>query len=179
MFSVCNCHTLNEFEAQPVPFSGGYMQVKIADAMIGEVTTMTSPEFSRDGQYCLSFDYEVTASSDSPALEVHTRMTDYKLSGDMIWSSQWDTSKLNRTSITIQASENVQHMPQVLDFVGVLGEPKSTVIRLANIEFSNGQCDNGTGLCFIDDETWMVGITTTLNSYRLFILSLHICAIKI
>ena len=117
------------------------MEIQMSfDALPGMVIVMTSPDFPRGDHHCLNFEYEVRARLGMPLLEIHARITDYMLSGDIIWSSNQQISHRSSANVTVQAVEISQDMPYVLDFVGTLSEPSTTTIRLANIGFYSGQC---------------------------------------
>ena len=119
------------------------MQVKIhGDAMAGMVVSMTTPEFSITSPHCLTFDYEVKASGDRPTLEIHMRVTDHILSGNIIWTSQDYISQKGKASITLVASNVSGDLLRVLDFVGIVAEPTSTLIRIANVQFVGGNCED-------------------------------------
>ena len=122
------------------------MQVQSVDALAGMVISMTSPEFYRMEHHCLTFEYEVNVPQGTPGLEIHVRMTDYMLSGDKLWSSKNYPSQRDYANITIPAVERPKDASYVLDFVGILADPRTTLIRIANIEYSSGQCDNETDL---------------------------------
>ena len=116
------------------------MQIQNFDALSGMLISMTSPAFTRTEHHCLSFEYDVRAQKGIPGLEVHVRRTDYMLSGEQIWSSEYQASQHNHANITIWATELAKDFPYVLDFVGILAEPRMTSIRVDNIVFSSGQC---------------------------------------
>ena len=122
------------------------MQIHSFDAWYGMVIPMTSPDFKRMDHHCLTFEYETKARLDEPVLEVYARLTDYMLSGDKIWSSEDYISQRNHANVTVQAVEGFRESTSVLDFVGVLAHPKKSSIRLANIGFSSGRCENATYL---------------------------------
>ena len=128
--------------------SGNYMHVKVHrfSAIAGVLVSMTTPTFFMGTAHCLTFEYEVAASPDAPVLEIHTRMTDYMLSGKKIWTSHDYNLQQNQASINLLAANDSRDVPYVFDFVGILDQPTSTVIRVANVEFYDGQCKNGQTL---------------------------------
>ena len=124
--------------------SGDYMHVKVQSfsAIAGMLVSMTTPAFIMTATHCLTFEYEVAASADTPVLEIHSRMTDYMLSGRRIWTSQEYSMQRNKASLTLLAANDSRNVSYVFDFVGILERPKSTVIRVANVEFYDGQCED-------------------------------------
>ena len=119
------------------------MQVKVQSlsAIAGMLVSMTTPMFFMMTAHCLVFDYEVTASAGTPVLEIHTRMTHDMLSGKRIWTSQDYNLQRNKANLTLMAAHNSENLSYVLDFVGVLATPNSTVIRIATVDFLDGQCE--------------------------------------
>ena len=122
------------------------MQIQGVDALAGMAISMSSPDFYRTNHHCLTFEYEVRAPQSMPGLEIHVRMTDYELSGDKIWSSEDYSYRRDYAHTTIEAVENSKDITYVLDFVGVLADPRTTLIRIANVGFSSGPCGNETDL---------------------------------
>ena len=85
---------------------GDYMEIQMSfDALPGMVIVMTSPDFPRGDHHCLNFEYEVRARLGMPLLEIHARITDYMLSGDIIWSSNQQISHRSSANVTVQAVE--------------------------------------------------------------------------
>ena len=127
-----------------VSISGDYMQVKVHSvvAIAGMVVSMTTPAFSMTTPLCLTFDYEVKAFGDTPILEIHIRMTNYMLSGDVIWTSKDYNRQRDKARITLSAARDLGNSQYMLDFVGIVAEPVSTLIRVANVGVSDGQCEN-------------------------------------
>ena len=122
------------------------MQIQSIHALSGMVISMSSPDFTRAEHHCLTFEYEVTATQGMPELEVHVRRTDYMLSGEKIWSSEYHTSQNINANVTIWAVKNSKDAPYVFDFVGILAEPGMTSIRIADIRFSSDPCTFETNL---------------------------------
>ena len=137
------------------------MQVHSADATAGMVVPMTSPEFSRSGPHCLTFEYEAKASSGTPYLEVHVRMTHYMLSGDKIYTSK---SVRRKVSLTVQGISFSEETSYMLDFIGVVGDPRSTLIRVAEVGFSDKKCEKLEELSPIVPQDLYPGMTPWLAS---------------
>ena len=131
------------------------MQVEIHSvvAMAGMLASMTTPKFSLMVPHCLTFDYEVKAPGNMPILEIHIRMTDYMLSGKRIWTSQYHNLRRSKAHITLLAVNSSGDLPYVLDFVGTVAEPTSTLIRVANVEFLNGQCEHEQTVATPDEDS--------------------------
>ena len=119
------------------------MQVKVLSvaALVGMVVSMTTPTFSMTVPHCLTFVYEVKASGDTPILEIHTRLTDYMLTGRRIWTSQDFELQENKASITLSVVNGSRDLQYILDFIGIVEEPTSTLIRIANVGFTDGECE--------------------------------------
>ena len=120
------------------------MQVVIhsVNAIAGMVVPMTTPGFFVTATHCLTFDYEVRSTGDAPILEVHIRTTDYMLTGRRIWTSQDSGLQHNRARIALSAENGPRDLKHVFDFVGIVSDPTSTLIRIANIDFLDGQCEH-------------------------------------
>ena len=134
------------------------MQVELhAVAISGMVVPMTTPGLYMTSPKCLIFDYEVEASDDTPILEVHARMTDYMLSGKRIWTSDDYDLHNSKAHVTLFPSNSSRDLSYVLDFVAIVAEPTSTIIRIANIGFSDGQCNHGRMLFSSGGSSGIVG----------------------
>ena len=140
--------------------SGDYMQVKVHSivAIAGMVVSMTSPEFVMTVSHCLTFDYEVKSSGETPILEIHTRVTDYMLSGKIIWTSQDYDSQRSQARINLLAVDSSSDLPYVLDFIGIVARPNSTLIRIANVQFSDGHCEHGQTVSHQSSESGTIRI---------------------
>ena len=139
--------------------AGHYMQVEVrsVSAIAGMVVSMTTPGFILSDPHCLTFDYKVMASSgDTPILEIHTRMTDYMLSGKRLWTSQDYNRQHSKASIALSVANGTGQIQYVLDFVGILAEPESTLIRISNVEFLVGQCKDEGIISSTDEDSGIV-----------------------
>ena len=134
------------------------VQVNSAVALSGMLVSMTTPPFLATIPHCMTFDYEMKSSDGTPMLEIHTRFTDYMLSGIRIWSSGNYSSQYNKARITVSAAGNPSNLPYVLDFVGIVADPVSTLIRIGNVNFLEGHCehdaffadDGGSGIVMLE-----------------------------
>ena len=124
------------------------VQVNSAVALSGMLVSMTTPPFLATIPHCMTFDYEMKSSDGTPILEIHTRFTDYVLSGIRIWSSGNYSSQHNKACITVSATGNASNLSYVLDFVGIVADPVSTLIRIGNVNFLEGHCEHDAFLAY-------------------------------
>ena len=115
------------------------MQIHSVSSVPGLFIPMTSPKFSGTIPHCLSFDYDVTSdiSDPIPSLKVHLRVSDYMLTGHSIWTLQ--TIGQGKAKVTVPQLNTPDYV--VLDFIGVIGDPMKSSIRLTNVVFADNSCD--------------------------------------
>ena len=121
------------------------MQIDTTSAQSHMVVAMTTPEYDPSISHCLSFEYKVDGSTDSgqPQLSLYTRTYDYALTGDRLWTTA--TNGWGTAVILVPARNNSE--TAVFDFIGVLGDPSTTVINVANVQFTEGQCETDDVPC--------------------------------
>ena len=120
------------------------MQVDTATARDGMYVSMSTPSFDINFTSCLTFDYSIDASEGSlnytntPGLLLYIRSKDYMLSGQLLWSF------IGLQEGTANVSIWNDQMPGVskLDFVALIGDPRSTTVGISNVIWRNEDCQN-------------------------------------
>ena len=117
------------------------MSLDISDAAVGQHVPMVSPSFDAHVDHCLLFDYKVWVSrhtlTDTPAprLEVYVSGSSHVYSGRMLWTSNGTGEGHAQISISAQPWSL-----QRISFIGIIGDPASTAINVANILLNEGGC---------------------------------------
>ena len=136
----------------------GYMTVDTSHAAVGQHVTMSSPPFDGQEYHCLSFDYKVWVSAlglidtPFPRLEVYIRTSRHAYSGWMLWTSNGTGE--GHVQVTVQAQLGLTHR---ISFLGVVGNPDTTLIIVANIQLNKGICftlDCAQEICGVNRENY-------------------------
>ena len=132
----------------------GYMIVMGTATINGVEAYLTSPTYDTSKTHCLSFEYEVLGGEipgdpvASPSLAVYRRCQPNMLAGDKIWGVSHASSGVVET--TILASE--RSVDCYIDFVGTLHDVETDKVALANVQFSEGLCDDRKSVVCQDGE---------------------------
>ena len=124
------------------PYMSGYMQVEVMAATVGGHISMVSPPFDAMRNDCLLFDYKVWMaeySSDHappPRLDVYLSAADHVYSGLIIWNSNGTGE--GHVQLPISASPGA--VLYRVSFVGVVGDPGTTLIQVANVQLEEHSC---------------------------------------
>ena len=136
----------------------GYMTLDSTEADTGRHIPMLSPPFDASRNNCLLFDYKVwmaeysKVSAPSPRLEVYLNPSSHKYSGSLVWGSNGTGEGHVQISVWTRPGAVLQR----LAFIGVVGDPSTTLISMANVQLNEGRCEEvscGETLCS-DDNGW-------------------------
>ena len=117
------------------------MSVDTRHAAVSQHIPMVSPPFDAQVDHCLVFDFKVWASphtlvnTPAPRLEVYLSDSSHVYSGWKLWTSNGTKEGHAQISILAQPAS-----VQRVSFVGIIGDPESTSIRVANIQLSDDSC---------------------------------------
>ena len=117
------------------------MSVNTNHAAVGQHIPMVSPPFDAQVDHCLVFDYKVWASphtlvnTPAPRLEVYLSDSSHVYFGWKLWTSKGTTEGHAQISIWAKPAS-----VQRVSFVGIIGDPESTSIRVANIQLNEANC---------------------------------------
>ena len=110
----------------------------------GAYVVMSTPNFSTNLTYCLTFEYTIEVSEEylpyhtTPGLQIYFRSEDYMLSGRKIWGA----TGLKEGTASVQIWNQPLRKVSQLDFVGLIGEIESSKIEVSNVFFTQGKCEN-------------------------------------
>ena len=130
----------------------GYMRIESTDAVAGRHIPMLSPPFDASRNHCLLFDYKVWMAeysrtyAPSPRLEVYLSPSSHVYSGSLVWGSNGTEEGQAQLSLWARSGA-VSHR---LAIVGVIGDPATTLINIANVQLNDGNCEDtncGETLC--------------------------------
>ena len=108
--------------------------------------SMSTPSFDIDVTSCFTFDYSIYASEETlnytntPGLQIYIRSKNYMLSGQQIWSF----TGLQKGAANVPLWNDQMPGESKLDFVALVGDPRSTTIDISNVVFRNEDCQNTT-----------------------------------
>ena len=137
-----------------------YLKVDITNAHVKSYAVVTSPQFDPTTlPYCLTFEFRLWApdytlqTSPHPALEIHSRSDTHPLTGKREWYSRQSGNGMGYVTFFPNASLAPMH----IDFVGIVGDPDTSVIQIANVHFVVGYCDEDleTNILEADVRCWM------------------------
>ena len=120
----------------------GYIQVDEMAASIGGHIPVVSPPVDASRNYCLSFDYKVWMAKYSgdnappPRLEVYISQAKHVYSGLKMWSSNGTGEGHAQLSICTTPVAVIYRV----SFVGVVGDPGTTLIAVANVQLEEYSC---------------------------------------
>ena len=112
-------------------------------AMQGRHIPLVSPAFDALRNHCLVFDYKVWMAAYSygyappPRLEVYLNPAVHAYSGSQIWTSNGTGE--GHMKISLWARPRV--VLYRVSFVGIIGDPDSTLIVIANVVLNEGSCE--------------------------------------
>ena len=119
----------------------GYMELEPRTGTVGMYAPMSTPEFYASKDHCLQFNYNLwvvdstLTSVAPPSLEVYVRTSDHVYSGRRLWR----VTGINEGRALIRISA-ISALSCFIDFVGIVGDPASTLIRVANVALNAGSC---------------------------------------
>ena len=119
-----------------------YMHVDSTAAAPGRHITMLSPPFDALRDHCLLFDYKVWMAqysseyAPSPRLEIYLSPASHMYSGSKVWGS----NSTGEGHAQIEISARPGAILQRVAFVGVVGDPDTTLIVVANVRMEEGSC---------------------------------------
>ena len=108
----------------------------------GMYVSMSTPHFDINVTSCLTFDYNIYASEGSlnythtPGMKIYIRFKDYMLSGQLLWSSNGLKSGTASISLWDGQLSGVSN----LDFVALIGDPRSTAVDISNVILRHDEC---------------------------------------
>ena len=100
--------------------------------------SMSTPSFSTILTHCITFDYAIVTSHTKTALDIYIRSRHYMLSGSKIWGS---LGTQNGTVSVPVWNDPLQRESQ-LDFIGVQMATGLLMIKISNVVFKTGNCEN-------------------------------------
>ena len=119
------------------------MQVDTSDGAMGLHVPMLSPPFDVSKNQCLSFDYKVWVPQyipenwPPPRLDVYISASSHVFSGWKVWGSNGTGE--GHVQIPVQAEPDATFR---ISFVGVIGDPATTLINVANVALNSGHCES-------------------------------------
>ena len=117
------------------------MELHSDDTTAGMHIPMISAEFEASHNYCFLFHYHVWMSEISraqtrlPELEIYISETSHVFSGRKVWGSNGPGEGL--VQIPVWSKPGAIYR---ISFVGIANNPRSTLIKVANVTLNQGEC---------------------------------------
>ena len=124
----------------PECIRAGYVRLN-GTRSIGFYTSLSTPSFSTNLTYCLTFDYNISGGD----LYIHIRSQDYALSGRQIWN--YNDELRGRRTISIPVWSDPSHGEAQFDFIGC-----HEGTELSNVIFIEGNCEGIIEMECLDSE---------------------------
>ena len=121
----------------------GYMELRTSETTAGLYIPMISPAFEVRQNKCFLFYYNVWMSESnrqlgrSPELEVYISETSHVFSGWKVWGSNGAGEGL--VQIPLWAKTGATYR---ISFVGIINNPSTTLIKVANAKLNQGECNS-------------------------------------